>query len=277
MRSSPGPAIRPTGSSSSHTARWKGWVPASTAAGPHWGLGPPPPTAPGRDIVVVLDLSRSMWATDALPNRFEMARQALRDLAGAVEKRGGHRLGLVVFAARAKVACPLTQDLDHFRQVVTDLPADGPPPDLLPNDPKAASGTRIGVWLRTAVEAFDGRRPGCRDMLLISDGDDPATDGEWQAGMQAAQRAGVAVFTVGVGDPDQGGRIPAAGGFLQFNGQDVVFSDIGVVGMKISTSRTSSTRRCLHTTHRPTPKTPRASTRRSARCACNLLNRRPMI
>src|SRR5262245_39398943 len=57
--------------------RWRvglGWVLglaflALGAAGPRWSLGPPPPIAPGRDIVVLLDLSRSMLARDALPSR----------------------------------------------------------------------------------------------------------------------------------------------------------------------------------------------------------------
>jgi Ca-activated chloride channel family protein len=194
---------------------------AIAAAGPRGGAEDEPAAAEGRDVMVALDLSRSMWASDALPNRFEAARQALRGLADAVEKRGGHRLGLVIFAARAKLACPLTQDLDHFRQVVAELPATGPPPDLLPTDAKVPSGTRIGAGLRAAVESFDARRPGCRDVLLISDGDDPADDGEWQAGVRAAQQAGVAVFAVGLGDPSQGGRIPVPGGFLMHNGQDV--------------------------------------------------------
>src|SRR2546423_762369 len=103
--------------------RWRtgvGWalglaVLAAGTAGPHWGLGPPPPTAPGRDVVVVLDLSRSMLAQDALPSRLGRAKDALRELADAVQARGGHRLGLVVFAGQAAVVCPLTHDYDHFR------------------------------------------------------------------------------------------------------------------------------------------------------------------
>src|SRR6516162_3146272 len=47
------------------------------AAGPRWGTGVPPPVAPGRDVVVVLDLSRSMSARDALPSRLGKAKAAL--------------------------------------------------------------------------------------------------------------------------------------------------------------------------------------------------------
>src|SRR5262249_14978457 len=74
-------------------------VPA--AAGPQWGRAWDQPAAPGRDLVVVLDLSRSMLAE--APSRVERARAALADLVDTVQRRGGHRLALVVFAGRAKV------------------------------------------------------------------------------------------------------------------------------------------------------------------------------
>src|SRR5262245_28937625 len=60
------------------------------AAGPRWGMGAPPPVALGRDIVVVLDLSRSMSARDALPSRLGKIKEALSELADAVQARGGH-------------------------------------------------------------------------------------------------------------------------------------------------------------------------------------------
>src|SRR4051812_1618037 len=80
--------------------RWRaavGWTlglapRAVGAAGPHWGLGPPSPTAPGRDVVVVVDVSRSMLARDALPSRLGRAQDAVREFADAVQARGGHRL-----------------------------------------------------------------------------------------------------------------------------------------------------------------------------------------
>src|SRR5438093_641389 len=76
------------------------------AAGPQWGRDWEQSAAPGRDLVVVLDCSRSMFAE--APSRLERARAMLLDLGRAVEKRGGHRLALVLFAGRARLACPLT-------------------------------------------------------------------------------------------------------------------------------------------------------------------------
>jgi Ca-activated chloride channel family protein len=186
------------------------------AAGPRWGSGPPPPTAPGRDIVVVVDLSRSMLATDALPNRLGRARQALHEFANAVQNRGGHRLGLVAFAARAQVICPLTHDYDHFRAKLVELEADPPPAAVRP-DAAAVSGTRIGAGLQRAVAAHDPAAKGAQDILLVSDGDDPADDEEWREGLKAAQAVGIPVSVVGIGDPERGSPIP-----VQYQGQDVL-------------------------------------------------------
>src|SRR5207245_5910345 len=98
-------------------------------------------TAPRRDLVAVLDLSRSMLAEDLLPNRFERGKQALEELSYAIQQRGGHRLALVAFAAQAKLVCPLTHDYDHFRAVLAGLDAANLPADLRPKDADALSGT----------------------------------------------------------------------------------------------------------------------------------------
>src|SRR5207237_2309864 len=124
-------------------------------AGPQWGRDWDQSTAPGRDLVVVVDLSRSMLAQDVLPNRLERAKKALEDLSQAVQQRGGHRLALVGFAARARVICPLTHDYDHFRAALAELDAANPHPDLRPSAAEAVSGTRIGLALATAVEVHD--------------------------------------------------------------------------------------------------------------------------
>ncbi|HEY1376393.1 MAG TPA: VWA domain-containing protein [Gemmataceae bacterium] len=209
--------------------RWRaavGWtlglaLLATGAAGPHWGLGPPPPTAPGRDIVVVLDLSRSMLARDALPSRLGRAQDALREFADAVQARGGHRLALVAFAGQAAVVCPLTHDYDHFRAKVAALSADPPPPAVRATGPAAVSGTRIGAGLRQAVELLDPQFRGAEEIVLVSDGDDPADDEEWRTGLAAAREAGVPVDTVGIGDPNGDSPIPTETGRLHYRGADV--------------------------------------------------------
>jgi hypothetical protein len=73
------------------------------------------------------------------------------------------------------------------------------------------SGTRIGRALREAVELFDERFPGHHDVLLVSDGDDPARDDEWRDGVIVARQRGVRMDTLGIGDPEHDSPIPTNG------------------------------------------------------------------
>jgi Ca-activated chloride channel family protein len=193
-------------------------------AGPRWGEERGPTLAPGHDLVAVLDLSRSMLARDVpgptSTSRLGQAVEALNDLGNKVEKRGGHRLALVVFAARARVVCPLTQDYDHFREALSQLDPFDPLLDISPT-PNSASGTRIGEGLQKAVELLhDSPLPGYQSVLLISDGDDPGGDEEWRSGASIAKGEKIPVHTVGVGDPERASPIPIPGyGNLQFHGE----------------------------------------------------------
>jgi Ca-activated chloride channel family protein len=195
------------------------------AAGPQWGLDWEQAVSPGRDLVVVLDRSRSMLAEK--PSRLERARAALLRLADFLKERNsGHRVALVTFAAQPRLVCPLTHDYDHFRAVVSAID-----PELVDAELAAtagsASGTRIGRALQLAVTAQGDTGGGARDVLLLSDGDDPARDGEWREGIAAARAAGVAVLVVGLGDPDQSSPVPAPDtgelppAWLQFEGKAV--------------------------------------------------------
>lgn len=177
-------------------------------AGPRWGKSDEPGVAVGRDLVLVIDLSRTMLADDMADprnrTRWQAARAGALDLLKAVEQRGGHRVAVVAFAAHPKLLCPLTTDYEHVRAVLEDIDAEYPPPEIRPGaDPSATSGTRIGAALVAAVQAHDERFPGSQDIVLISDGDDPGDDKEWVKGSDAARAANVPVHAVGVGDPNR--------------------------------------------------------------------------
>jgi Ca-activated chloride channel homolog len=188
-------------------------------AGPQWGRDWRQSAAPGRDLVVVLDCSRSMLAES--PTRLGRAKAALLDLAEAVQRRGGHRLALVEFAGRARLACPLTHDYDHFRDTIRAIDPTTFDPELGPG-PAEKSGTRIGLGLAQGVQAHDPGFPGARDILLLSDGDDPARDREWREGVAEARREGIPVYVVGLGDPDTPHPVPGGDGKpLQHEGREV--------------------------------------------------------
>jgi Ca-activated chloride channel family protein len=187
-------------------------------AGPRWGKSGETGVAVGRDLVILIDLSRSMLADDmadpATRTRWRAARAGARDLLDGVARRGGHRVAVVVFAAHPKVLCPLTTDYDHVRAVIDDLDGEYPPHEIRPGPPDVISGTRVGEALKAAVAAHDNRFPGYQDIVLISDGDDPADDKEWVRGADEARKAEIPVHTVGVGNPD-------ADAFLTF-GEELV-------------------------------------------------------
>ena len=175
-------------------------------AGPRWGKSEEPGVAVGRDLVVVVDLSQSMLANDMASadakTRWEAARAGLQDLMTALTRRGGHRVGIVFFAARAKIVLPLTTDYDHIRAMIAEIDANWPPPEIRPGaDPNVVSGTRIGAGLLAAVQTHDDRFRGSQDILLLSDGDDPGDDREWMKGAEAARGAGIPVHVVGIGNP----------------------------------------------------------------------------
>lgn len=185
-------------------------------AGPQWGRDWDQSAAPGRDVVVVLDCSRSMLAET--PSRLMRARNALLDLADAVESRGGHRLALVLFAGKAQLACPLTHDYDHFRSKLDSLEALAQGRDLEPR-PGEKSGTRLGQALSLAAACDDPRWAETRDILLLSDGDDPARDAEWRNGSRVAVALGIRVHAVGIGDPNTASVIRLDSGPLKYDGQ----------------------------------------------------------
>ena len=94
-------------------------------------------------------------------------------------------------------------------------------PELRPAHNDDPSGTRIGAGLRAAVAAHDPQAAGFQDILLVSDGDDPAGDEEWAEGAAEARTAGIPVYCLGVGDPATPSTIPTALGPLQHGGQPV--------------------------------------------------------
>jgi Ca-activated chloride channel homolog len=167
---------------------------------PEWGSGGQELPLRGRDLIVLLDVSHSMLAEDVAPNRLAQAKAAVRSLARAVQRDGGHRLGLLTFAGRADVQCPLTRDYGLFLKRLEDATTEG----------VARRGTSIGEAVRQAVRAFGELEPGYTDLVLISDGEDHQS-----LPLEAAQMLGmleVSLSTVGVGDPDRSVPIPISAG-----------------------------------------------------------------
>jgi Ca-activated chloride channel family protein len=181
---------------------------------PQWGETEEDVPRRGRDLVVVLDTSLSMLAEDAAPNRLDYAKSLVRRLVEALRAQGGHRLALVTFAGRATLQSPLTSDYGLFLERL----AQADPTRL------RIKGTLIGDALRQTLQSFGRLEPGYTDVVLITDGDDLGSlPGE--AAQLLADR-GIALYVVGVGNPDGGARIPLEDGngqhtYLRYDGFEV--------------------------------------------------------
>lgn len=155
-------------------------------ARPQWGHHTQTTDLQGEDIMLVLDCSKSMLATDVQPNRLVRAKLAIQDF---VQTRARGRVGLVAFAGQAFVQCPLTFDYDAFREC------------LMAVDEKTipVQGTDLARALDEASNAMekDARR---KLILLVTDGEDLEREGLKKA--RELAEAGVVVYTVGVGTPD---------------------------------------------------------------------------
>ncbi len=150
------------------------------------------------------------------PSRLQRAQRMLVRLSQLTQQKGGHRLALVIFAAKAKLVCPLTHDYDHFREVVLKYDLKHLDPSIWP-DKNDVSGTRIGTGLLQAVEAHDQGDSETQSILLLSDGDDPVNEDDWRfIGVPDATHRAIPIHCVGIGDELEQ-TIPAA----KFNSQPV--------------------------------------------------------
>lgn len=179
---------------------------------PAWNPRPEKIERKGRDIALVLDVSKSMLADDLKPNRLERAKLAIRDL---LEQLEGDRVALVAFAGSAVVKCPLTLDYGFFRIMLDDIGVDS----------ITRGGTLIGDALRkTLEEVFADNLKRFKDIILITDGEDHESF-PVEASKEAGER-GVRLLVIGIGDEREGRRIPAVnekGGltFLRYQEKEV--------------------------------------------------------
>ena len=159
---------------------------------PQWGYTLREIKRKGIDIFVLVDTSDSMLAEDISPNRMERAKRELVDL---LKYLHGDRIGLIAFAGRPFVACPLTTDYEAFGLFVDALDT-----DLIP-----VQGTDISGAVETALTSFPSDESRSKAVILITDGED--TLGRVFASAQKAKEQGVRTFVIGMGS-EKGAPIP---------------------------------------------------------------------
>ncbi len=141
----------------------------------------------GVDVIVALDVSKSMLAKDIQPDRLSRARQLVMSM---MDKLKNDRVGLVVFAGRAYLQVPLTIDYSAMKMMLQNVK-----PDLVPTQ-----GTVISEAIELAQQSFSQNEKKYKTLLIISDGEDHDERAESEA--RAAASAGIIIHTIGIGSPE---------------------------------------------------------------------------
>ncbi len=138
----------------------------------------------GVDVMLVLDVSRSMQAEDVKPSRLDRAKYQIRQLLDLLK---GDRVGLVVFAGKAFVQCPLTTDYGAVELFLDIIDAGSVP----------VQGTAIGDAVRLATRSFGEKDSKHKALVLFTDGEDHM--GKPLEAAQSAAEKGVRIFAIGLG------------------------------------------------------------------------------
>lgn len=197
--------------------RWKFWIFAVAvalvivaAARPQAGSKLREVEREGVEIMVAIDVSNSMLASDFSPNRLERTKYAVSRV---IEGLSEERIGVIVFAGDAYVQLPITSDYLTARNFV----------ERISPTQVTKQGTAIGAAIDLATSAFSSDSEGSRVVVLVTDGENHEDDA-----LAAAERAaekGVQVYTIGIGTPE-GAPISIDGDFVRDQKGEIVVSKL---------------------------------------------------
>ena len=166
-------------------------------ARPQWGVIEEQVFDQSREVLIVLDLSRSMLAQDVKPSRLDRSKLLITSLLDGLK---GERVGLVLFSGTAFLQSPLSADYEVLREFLPALN-----PDYLPE-----GGSNYKVMLETSMSSF-GTSTADRYLIILSDGE--STEDDWKNLTASLKTKGIRVISLGVGTA-QGSFIPETGGGL---------------------------------------------------------------
>src|SRR3989338_835669 len=167
-------------------------------SGPRWGYTIREVKRIGSDIFILIDTSDSMQATDQSPSRLERAKREIIDLTQMLK---GDRIGLIPFAGKSYVACPLTYDYNAFQIFLDTIDV-----SLIP-----IKGTNHEAAIKLALSSFDKKTQRLGSIILITDGE--STLGDLSHASMEAKKKGIKIYIIGTGtmagapipNPDGGG------------------------------------------------------------------------
>ena len=150
------------------------------------------------DIVLVMDISSSMLATDFLPNRLEAVKKTAKNF---IEERISDRIGVLVFAGESFIQCPLTVDKVVLLSLMDDIQV----------AEQSYDGTAIGMAIANATNRLRHSNAKSKVMILLSDGSNNAGELDPLTSADLASNFGIKIYTIGAGTNQDVSFIPGRG------------------------------------------------------------------
>ena len=150
------------------------------------------------DIVLVIDISSSMLATDFQPNRLEVVKKTAKDF---INQRKCDRLGILVFAGESFIQCPLTIDNEVLLSLMSEIKV----------AQQSYDGTAIGMAIANATNRLRNSDAKSKVMILLSDGSNNAGELDPNTAADLAKQFGIKIYTIGAGTNQDVSFIPGRG------------------------------------------------------------------
>ncbi len=194
--------------------------------GPSFGESKKEVKSIGKDIMICVDLSKSMDALDIQPTRLEKIKHEMKKI---VEAFNSDRLGVIIFSGEAFVQCPLTYDQNALNLFIETMNT-----GLVPS-----SGTDFAPPLRMALQKMEQEnnraQAKSKIIILISDGEDFGEETNEVA--QEIENEGIKLFTLGIGT-DKGGQIRAGSSYKTDKQGNVVVSKLNSASLQSLANKT---------------------------------------
>ncbi|MDR1952168.1 MAG: VWA domain-containing protein [Elusimicrobiota bacterium] len=174
------------------------------------------------EIIVALDVSKSMLARDVSPNRIERAKLMLSNL---IDANAGNKMGIIIFSGMAMWQCPLTYDLEALKMFLQDISVEQLP----------VGGTQISGAVMLAASAAKLAPGSNKVLILVSDGEDH--DSKIGEAIKAAKESGLKIISVGIGS-QTGAPIPENGSYIKDNQGKTVFTKLSPAALKTAANET---------------------------------------
>jgi Ca-activated chloride channel family protein len=193
-------------------------------ARPRWGEDTQVTFSQTREVMIALDLSRSMWTEDVGTSRLDLAKQTVEKLLNGLK---GESVGLIVFAGTAFVQVPLSPDYQIIREFMPSLD-----PDYMPQ-----GGSDYQKLLAAALEGFGENRDRDRYLIILSDGES-STQG-WKNHLADLGKRDIRVVGIGVGTAKGGFINDQKGGYLADRNGDAILTRLQPATLQTLANRTN--------------------------------------